>query len=82
MKPITDLTSGHVGKTIHVTDDSMDITGTLNNLKVNVKIYHYRAVRCLEMVTLRVDRTYEIEFRLSGHTIRPTLNAQWEECDE
>lgn len=80
MKPITELTVGHVGKTIRVTDGDMDITGTLNNLKVNVEIGHYRAVRRWEIVTLRVDQTYEIEFRLSDHTIKPTLNAQWEEA--
>ena len=79
MKPITELTIGHVGKTIRVTDDDMDITGTLDNLKVNVWINYIRAVRRLETVTLRENRTYEIEFILSGHTIKPTLNAQWEE---
>lgn len=80
MKPITELTVGHVGKTIRVTDGDMDITGTLNNLKVNVEIGHYRAVWRGEIVTLRTDRAHEIEFRMSGHTIKPTLNARWKEA--
>lgn len=79
MKPIAELTVGHVGKTIHVTDSDIEITGILHNLKVNVEVAPYHAVRRSEVVTLMVRRSYEIVLLLSGHTVNLTLDARWEE---
>lgn len=80
MKPITELTVGHVGEIIRVTDDGLDVTGTLDHLEVNVDTETIYAG--LERRVFRTARHFEITLHISGNTIRTTLNAQWEECDE
>lgn len=79
MKPITELTIGHVGKTIRVTDDGMDITGTLDHLEVNVDTETIYVG--LERRVSRRTHHFEITLHISGNTIRATLDAQWEKCE-
>ena len=78
MKPITELTIGHVGKTIRVTDDGLDVTGTLHHLEVNVDTETIYVG--LERRVSRTTHHFEITLHISGNTIRPTLNARWEEA--
>lgn len=40
MKPITELTIGHVGKTIHVTDQDIAATGTLYRIEAERELIH------------------------------------------
>ena len=79
MKPITDLTIGHVGKTIRVTDDGLDVTGTLDHLKVDVDVETIYVG--LERRVFRETYHFDITLHISGNTIRPTLNAQWEPAE-
>ena len=79
MKPITELTVGHVGQTIVVTDDGLAVTGTLDHLEVSVDTETISVG--LEQEVFRTARHFETTLHISGNTIRPTLSAQWEPAE-
>ena len=64
MKPITELTIGHVGKTIHVTDQDIDVTGIL-----------YRIDAERELVP---GPWYELALTIASSRICVTQAARWE----
>ena len=76
MKPITELTIGHVGKTIRVTDQDIDVTGTLYRIDAERVLIH-------EGNWAGHSRThpgpwYELALTIGGNRICVTQTAQWE----
>lgn len=76
MKPITELTIGHIGKTIHVTDQDIDATGTLYRIEAERELIH-------EGTWADPSRThpgtwYELALTIGGNRIRLGRTAQWE----
>lgn len=81
MRPITELTVGHVGKTVHITDSDFEITGTLERLQVDVDVETIRG-GLIEEVVFRTAYTFIMTLHISGNVIYATLNSQWELADE
>ncbi len=76
MKPITELTIGHVGKTIHVTDNDIDATGILYRIDAERELIH-------EGNWAGHSRThpgpwYELALTIAGNRISVGQTARWE----
>lgn len=79
MKPLTELTIGHVGKTIHVTDQDIDVTGTLYRIEAERELIH-------EGTWADPSRTYpgpwyELDLTIAGSRICVTQTARWEPAE-
>ena len=76
MKPITELTIGHVGKIIHVIDQDIDVTGTLYRIEAERELIHERA--WVGSSHTYPGPRYELDLTISGSRICVTQTARWE----
>ena len=78
MKPITELTIGHVGKTIHVTDHDLDITGQLQAIEAERELIHEGTWIGRSRIVPGPWATLTLTITDSRINLTPT--AQWEEA--